>query len=118
MKGKESLILSGYDSYIDKAIAKNLSVYKFYNNEEVYLTPNMTYNPRVIKNQKDILVNGSVAVLIPKEDINLSKEELSYFSSNEYREFYKIARNYQTRSLNIDNNSVYWFGIKKEKNNA
>ena len=37
-----------------------------------------------------------------------------YFSSDEFRQFYKIARNYQTRSLNIDNNSVYWFGIEKE----
>lgn len=110
--------MNGYDSYIDENIAKKLSVYKFYNNERVYLTPNMTYNPRVIKNQKGFLVNGSVAVLIPKETINLSKEELSYFSSNEYREFYKIARNHQTRSLNIDNNSVYWFGIKKEKKDA
>lgn len=34
-----------------------------------------------------------------------------YFSSDEFRQFYRIARNYQTRSLNIDKNSVYWFGI-------
>ncbi len=78
----------------------------------------MTYNPRVIKKQKETLVNGSVAILIPKENMELSKEELLYFSSDEYREFYKVARNYQTRSLNIDNNSVYWFGVKKENKNA
>ena len=34
--------------------------------------------------------------------------------SNEYRNFYKIARNYQTRSLNIDKTSVFFFGKLKE----
>ncbi len=111
--GKNILDIDGYDSYIDVDTAKSLSVYKFYNNEDVYLTPNMTYKPRVIKNQMNTIVNGSVAVLIPKEPIDLSEKDLLYFSSDEYREFYKVARNYQTRSLNVDNTSVYWFGIKK-----
>ena len=44
----------------------------------------------------------------------LSDSQLEFFSTNEYREFYRIARNYQTRSLNIDNNSVFFFGKYKE----
>ena len=62
-----------------------------------------------------VVTNGSVAVLIPKdENTVLTDKELEYFSSDEYREFYKIARNYQTRSLNIDSNSVFFFGKNKE----
>ncbi len=46
--------------------------------------------------------HGSVAVLIPKEKMALSERQMEYFSSAEYRKFYQIARNYQTRSLNVD----------------
>ena len=39
-----------------------------------------------------------------------------YFSSDEYTSFYRIARNFGTRSLNIDKNSVF-LGIEKSKLN-
>ena len=74
----------------------------------------MTYYPRLCKKPKGTIVNGSVAVLIPKNNIKLTKKEMLFFSTNEYRDFYKIARNYQTRSLNIDKTSVFFFGKLKE----
>ena len=74
----------------------------------------MTYKPRVMRNTDNVVVNGSVAVLIPKDDIELTDEQMEYFSTEEYRHFYKIARNYQTRSLNVDATSVYFYGILRE----
>ena len=74
----------------------------------------MTYNPRLIKKQKGFIVNGSVAILIPKKKINLTQQQQDYIASEEFRNFYKIARNYQTRTLNIDSTSCFWFGIQKE----
>ena len=112
--GKKIIDIPGYDSYIEKTTAKTLSAYKYVGNKNVYLTPNMTYKPRVIRNLGNMMMNGSVAVLIPKEEIELSKEQMEYFSSEEYRKFYKIARNYQTRSLNVDATSVFFYGILKE----
>ena len=112
--GENLIDIEGYDSYIELKTAKELSAYKYYDDESVYLTPNMTYKPRMMKNPKGYIVNGSVAVLIPKEeDLVFTPEEMVYISSDEYRRFYQIARNYQTRSLNVDNTSVYWFGRKK-----
>lgn len=112
--GKEIIDIPGYDSYIPESAAKSLSAYRFVGNLDVYLTPNMTYKPRVMRNRENLLVNGSVAVLIPKEELELTKEQLEYFSSEEYRRFYKIARNYQTRSLNVDATSVFFYGVLKE----
>ena len=109
--GTEIIDIPGYDAYIDYELAKDLSVFKFFNEDNVYLTPNMTYYPRVMKKEKGVLVNGSVAILIPKELFSLSESQLKYYSSEEYRHFYRIARNYQTRSLNVDKCSVYFFGI-------
>lgn len=134
--GQGIINIGGYDSYIDQITAQKYSVYEYLNRDDVFLTPNMTYKPRVIQKPKGVLVNGSVAILIPKKlseknnyknsllQLNTSRENNSfsitekqrqYFSSQEYREFYQIARNYQTRSLNIDSNSVFFLGLLQEE---
>lgn len=116
--GKEIVDIPGYDSYIKKATAEVLSAYKYVGNQKVYLTPNMTYKPRVMRNTENVVVNGSVAVLIPKEDMELTEEQMEYFSTDEYRQFYQIARNFQTRSLNVDATSVFFYGVLKESCNG
>lgn len=102
--------ISDYDQYIDIKDIKNYDIYNYLNNENIYLTPNMTYKPRVCKLPSNTIVNGSVAILIPHKGVKLNKKDMLFFSTNEYRDFYKIARNYQTRSLNIDKTSVFFFG--------
>lgn len=74
--GKEIIDIPGYDSYIKKDTVENLSAYKFVGNQNVYLTPNMTYKPRVMRNSGNVVVNGSVAVLIPKEKMALSERQM------------------------------------------
>lgn len=109
--GLEILDIEGYNAYIDNNLAKNLSVYRFLDIDNVYLTPNMTYKPRVIRKPKGVLVNGSIAILSLKDGQSpMTNEEMRFFSSNSYRNFYRIARNRQTRSLNVDANSVFFFG--------
>lgn len=103
-----------YDVYLSEEQAVNLSVYKYVNNSDVYLTPNMTYNPRVIENIPGTIPDGSVAVLIPKQPIRLTKKQMAYFSTEEYRRFYGIARNLSTQSINVDKTSVYFYGVLKE----
>ncbi len=112
--GSEIINISGYDSFMSCEDAQQLAVYSFVDNENVYLTPNMTYKPRVIRKMKNVIVNGSVAILIPKENISLTPMQLAFFSTNEYRSFYQIARNYQTRSLNVDSCSVYFYGVLQD----
>lgn len=113
--GREIINIPGYDAYISEQKASNLSVYRFLNAPNVYLTPNMTYYPRVMLKPRNTLVNGSVAILIPRLLIPLSERQLAYFSSDEYRSFYWTARNHQTRSINIDSCSVYFFGLLKDQ---
>lgn len=112
--GKDIVDIPGYDSYIKKDMVEGLSAYKYVGNKNVYLTPNMTYKPRVMRNTENVVVNGSVAVLIPKKEMELTEEQMEYFSSDEYRQFYQIARNFQTRSLNVDATSVFFYGVLKE----
>lgn len=112
--GTELIDIDGYDAFISKELAENLSVYSFYTSNSVFLTPNMTYKPRLIRKPANMLVNGSVAILTLIDRKDITEKQRSYFSTDEYRAFYKIARNYQTRSLNVDSNSVFFFGLLKE----
>ena len=103
--------IQGYDVYLSEAKAKELSAFKYVNNDNIFLTPNMTYNPRVIRNISNTIADGSVAILIPKVPLTLTEEQLRYFSSQEYRRFYAIARNLSTQSINVDKTSVYFYGV-------
>lgn len=112
--GKKVLNIEGYDSYISSSKARTLSVFEYLQREDVYLAPNMTYKPRMIKKPKDTLVNGSLAILVPKEKIVPTDEQMEFFSTQEYRDFYQVARNYQTRSLNVDACSVFFYGLLRK----
>ena len=112
--GTKIIDIENYDSYVNREDIKGLYVEEYLDDDSVYLTPNMTYNPRVMRKPKSVIVNGSVAILIPKGNFTTSDEQLKYFSSKEYRKFYQIARNYQTRSLNVDSCSVFFYGLLKE----
>jgi len=104
--------IENYDTYVDISDVNTYTSFKYYN-EEVLLTPNMTYNSRVFFKPKGYLMNGSLAVLIPKFSFDFNQEDAKYISTQEYRDFLRIARNHQTRSLNIDKNSVYFYGKRR-----
>ena len=112
--GTKMINIDGYDQFISINDASKLQIYKFLNRDDVYLTPNMTYKTRVIRKEKNCIVNGSIAILIPREKIEISDEDLVFFSSEEYRSFMNIARNMQTRTLNVDATSVYFYGVRRK----
>ena len=107
--------IADYDTYIEEGVAKELNIYKYVNDPSVYLTPNMTYNTRVIENVPNTIADGSVAILIPKQKgMKLTDEQMAYFASPEYRKFYITARNLSTQSINVDKCSVYFYGILRQ----
>ena len=106
--------IEGYDVYISEQDAKPLTAYRYVNDFNVYLTPNMTYNPRVIENLPNTIPDGSVAVLVPKQSVRLSHDQRTYFSTEEYRRFYGVARNLSTQSINVDKTSVFFYGVLRD----
>ena len=97
-----------YISEIDKLVVK-----KYLNNLEVILVPNLTYLPRGCFMPKNSIPDGSLAILIRKQKIKITSDDLKYWSTNEFRHFYRICRNFSTRSMNIDSNYIFYFGILK-----
>lgn len=109
--GKSISHIEGYDMYVKRNEIETYEVMKYLDRNDVYLVPNMTYYPRMIKKPLGVLTNGSVAVLIPNEGITVSDSDVEYIASAEFEAFYRIARNHATRSLNIDSVSIYYFCI-------
>ncbi len=110
--GRNQIVnIPNYDSFVDSI--EGLSISKFINQDNRVLVPNLTYAPRASFLPKNMIVDGSVAILVPKiKDIKISEKDLDYFATEEFTQFYRVARNHGTRSLNIDNNSVFFFGVK------
>ena len=105
--------IDGYDCYVNEI--ENLAVSKFYNESNVVMVPNLTYYPRASFLPKNTITDGSVALLTLKNGNRLpTEQDLEFYSTEEFEGYYRVARNYGTRSLNIDNNSVFFFGLLKD----
>ena len=108
----EIINIPEYDSYVDNL--DGLDVGKFLNKTNCVLLPNLTYNPRACFLPKGCIADGSVAILtLANQNEIITKEDLSFYATDKFTKFYAIARNMGTRSLNIDNNSVFFFGKLK-----
>ncbi len=103
--------IDNYDCFINEI--DSFVVSKYLNQNDIVLIPNLTYNPRATFLPQNTITDGSVALLKTKNNISVTASHLEYYSSKEFTEYYKIARNRGTRSLNIDNNSVQFFGLLK-----
>jgi DNA (cytosine-5)-methyltransferase 1 len=78
------------------------------------VAPNLSYYPRAAKLENGQVVDGSAAVLLPLR--KFGRRDISFFSSDVFFYFYRICRNYSTRSLNIDKLSVFYWGLPRSKN--
>lgn len=104
--------IENYDKYLKSEYdISYFSISKFYNNSNVYLCPNFTTNIRVVKKPMNTLVNGSLAILELKDNYKDRKIDIKWFSSKEFIDFYKCSNNYQKNTINLDKNSIFYFGI-------
>lgn len=102
--------IEGYDKYVDDI--ENFPIKKYLNTNSIIM-PNFTYNTRATILPKNTIPNGSIAILLPKEKINLDEIDLSIYSSKAFRKYYSIVKNKSKFTLNIDANSIYYIGVKK-----
>lgn len=104
--------IPGYDCFMEDVGGFNVS--KFLNKSNCVLIPNLTYDPRACLLPLNCIADGSVAILTLIDDsIQISAQDLAFYATKEFKKFYAVSRNLGTRSLNIDNNSVFFFGIMK-----
>lgn len=102
---------AGYDKFIRREDLHKFSVSQYLNSRAIIM-PSFTYITRATRLPDGCLVNGSVAVLIPKinkdADINLD-----LYATDDFKRYYEIVKNKAKFTLNIDSNSVYYIGVKR-----
>lgn len=114
IKNNSIELIENYDFFITRENAEKSGMLKYLNADNILLFPNLTYLPRVSRLPKGMLAEGSVALLIPRiKKLKINSKQIEFFSTEEFSKYYKIARNYGTRSLNIDSCSVFYLGLKK-----
>lgn len=87
---------------------------QFINRRDVLLTPNLAIYPRACWMPQDCIADGSVAVLRPRNGLRkITDSDVRFFSSPKFHDFYRVARNHGTRSLNVDSNSAFFFGVRR-----
>ena len=112
-RDSRNITFTDNDEFVMEQDVVLTEAYKFLNSENTYLCPNLTPHPRLFLKPPGTVASGSLAILTPKKGSPLTQDQIEYFSSDEFKEFYRIARNLCTRSLNIDKNAVFYFGILK-----
>ena len=100
-------IKPGYDKYIDDATP--FAIGKYLNSRSIMM-PNFTYNTRAAVLPDHAIPNGSIVLLIPKVLVNV---DLSLYASKQFRRYYAIVKSFSRFTLNIDNCSIYYIGVKK-----
>jgi len=113
---KEIISIQGYDRFIDieKFNLNELVIYKkIINNSNIIIVPNLTPKPRFLKLPKNTIVNGSLALFIPREKIIVKQKDLDFLNSQEFIEYFDIVRNKSILSINLDNYIGYFIGILK-----
>jgi DNA (cytosine-5)-methyltransferase 1 len=100
--------IDGYDRYIKSL--EGFVLKKYFGRENIIFT-NFTYNTRAAILPKNCTINGSLCILFPKEE-NLNID-LSLYSTDEFRRYYAIVKNKSKFTINVDANSIYYIGVKK-----
>lgn len=108
--GNNKIVTTDNDLFIDEI--ESLTCAKYLSRNNLLLVPNLSYMPRAARKPRNSIVDGSAAILIPKNPSQkISNRQIEYFASDEFQKFYKICRNFSTRSMNIDSNYVFYFGL-------
>lgn len=109
----EIIHIPGYDKYVDDC--SKFVVSKYLNSDSIIM-PNFTYNTRATKLPKNVIPNGSIAILLPKdESIDPDEIDLSIYSTDDFRRYYAIVKNNSKFTINIDKNSIYYIGVRRKE---
>ena len=98
----------GYDKFVDNVSCFAVGTYL---NSNAVIMPNFTYNTRAAILPRNTIPNGSIVILIPQK--NLKKIDLRLYATPSFRKYYAIVKSYSKFTLNIDDCSVYYIGVKK-----
>lgn len=81
------------------------------------LVPNLSYYPRAVEFPNDPMAipEGSCAVLYGDLRPDEAKRVVKFASTSAYSDFYRIACNFATRSINVDQCLAFWWVVPNDE---
>ena len=77
-----------------------------------FYAPNLSYYPRLVpRHLVKGVPDGSAAVLYGQLSPGEERRALDFCNSPEFQSFFRIACNYATRSINLDDCLTFWWGV-------
>ena len=102
-----------YDVYLNNPLDFTVSQYCF-KRQPFFVT--FTYNIRLGYLPDNAIVNGSLALIFPKDNCEAHTQlvDYRYFSTADFRRYYAVVKNRSKFTLNIDRNTIYYLGLHQQ----
>lgn len=113
-----SLQPDGRDYYVsESSAASTLEAISNLDGSVKLMAPNLSYFPRLVSysatDNGNAVPDGSCAILYGELSGKETEAAIHFASSEENREFYRVACNRATRSINIDKSLAFWWLVPK-----
>lgn len=113
------LIHTENDTYVQsKNIKPNTNVAKNLNKKTYILNIN-NQKIQVLEKPVGTAISDKLFLLEFDEtkfsEVKFDNKYIKYFNSSEFFDFYQLATNYSSKSLTIDTNTIFYFGLKEDE---
>lgn len=96
--------------YVMSSSIKENEAFNYIDRDDVFFASKKSTLLKVGKKPKGCIPGPSTVLLVPKNKIKITKDDLKYFSTNEFKQFYDTALNHQGFILSSDRISQYFLG--------
>lgn len=110
IKKNGTVILPKICQYINAETLMKYDPQKYAERDDVYIAAKTSTLIKVGRKPKGCIPNRSSVILIPKEEVSITQEDIQYYYTEDFRRFYDIALNRQNFTLTTDFASRYFLG--------
>lgn len=107
-------LYDGNDLFINEEdIKPNTNLAKTIDRDDLYAAYISNSKITVAKKPVGATVSNSFVLLEIKDEYKhlLTDEHIEFYNSEEFKKFYKIATNFSSQSLTVNNSTVFYFGL-------
>ena len=108
--GDGEVTLTGDCRHVTSSAIKEYRISEYVERDDVLFAAAQSSTLKVARKPKGCVPNPSTVLLIPKEDVKITDDDIDYYSSQEFRRFYDVALNHQSFMLSSDSLSQYFLG--------
>ena len=102
--------LDGRCRYVKSSDVGKYDISEFVQRDDVFFAAAKSTVLKVARKPKGCIPNPSTVLLVPKDDVTITGDDISYFLSPEFKSFYDVALNHQRFVLSSDGLSQYFLG--------